>query len=495
MKTVAGIDLGTQSMKIVIYDYAERKEVIKTSAKIDMIAENAGTREQKTQWYKDALKSCFERIPSEIRASIRALGVSGQQHGFIALDKNAEPVYNIKLWNDSTTLQECKALTKKLGGDEKVIEEAGNVIIPSFTAGKILWLKEHKKEAFDAMRYIMLPHDYVNFLLTGNYVMEYGDASGTLLLNAKKHIWSKKICDAIDPGLYEKLPPLISPDKAAGTVCKKASEEFGIPEGIVVSSGGGDNMMGAIGTGTVEEGILTMSMGTSGTLYGYSDNLVADPLNGISGFCSSTGGYLPLLCTMNCTVVTEYTRNLFGLNVKDFDEEAAKAVPGADGVFIMPYLNGERFPHLPHGKCSIEGLTAGNYKRENICRAALESAAFAMKGGIELFEKLGFKAKEIRLIGGGAKSAIWRQITADIMGFPIVMPLYDEAAALGAALQALYVLELSEGKKVSIASLCAEHVKINGTASTVPNPQNRKAYDARYDDYRTMLGCLSGLYK
>lgn len=495
MKTVAGIDLGTQSLKIVIYDYENKKEVTKTSEKIDLIAENDGTREQKAEWFKNALYSCFKRIPQDIRNTIQALGVSGHQHGFVPLDKDGNAVYNVKLWNDTSTVAECKAITEKIGGEKVAVSEVGNLIMPGFTAGKILWLKNHKPDAFAKLKYIMLPHDYINFLLTGNYVMESGDASGTALFNPSKREWSKKVCDAIDYSIYSMLPPLVSSNKPCGKVSKKASADLGIPENAVVSSGGGDNMMGAIGTGTVAPGVLTMSMGTSGTLYGYSDSFVADPVKGISGFCSSSGGYLPLLCTMNCTVVTEYTRDLFGFDIEQFNQAAEKAVPGCDGVFILPYLNGERTPNFPHGRCSIEGLTAGNYTKENICRAAMESAVFAMKGGLELFTKLGFKAKEIRLIGGGAKSKLWRQIAADIMNLPIVLPLYDEAAALGGALQALYVLSKSEGKNVSFADLCAEHVLLDDSAATLPNPANKSVYEERYKEYQTMVNHLKDLYE
>ena len=201
-------------------------------------------------------------------------------------------------------------------------------------------------------------------------------------------------------------------------------------------------MMGAVGTGTVADGFLTMSMGTSGTLYGYSDKPIADPANGLSGFCSSTGGWLPLLCTMNCTVATEFVRGLFQMDVKELDGEAAKAPCGSEGVLVMPFFNGERTPNLPNGRASITGLTSANTNRANIARASLESAVFAMRGGLDAFRKLGFQPKEIRLIGGGSKSPLWRQIAADIMNLPIRVPALDEAAALGGAVQLCGVLKI-----------------------------------------------------
>ena len=494
MKTVAGIDLGTQSMKVVIYDY-EKKEIIeKASCPMELISEADGTREQKAEWFDKGLEVCFGKLSAENKKTIEAIGVSGQQHGFVPLDKDGKALYNIKLWCDTATTAQCAEITKKAGGDKKVVKLLGNLMLPGFTAPKILWLKENKPEAFKALKYIMLPHDYLNWKLTGEYVMEYGDASGTALFDSANRCWSKKICDIIDGNLLNLLPKLIEPSAPAGKVSAEAAAAYGIPEGIPVSAGGGDNMMGAVGTGTVADGFLTMSMGTSGTLYGYSDKPIADPANGLSGFCSSTGGWLPLLCTMNCTVATEFVRGLFQLEVKDLDGEAAKAPCGSEGVLVMPFFNGERTPNLPNGRASITGLTSANTNRANIARASLESAVFAMRGGLDAFRKLGFQPKEIRLIGGGSKSPLWRQIAADIMNLPIRVPALDEAAALGGAVQALWCLKNMNGK-CDIAELCAEHITLDTSKNADPIPENVAAYNKAYDEYNKVLAAVSPLYE
>ena len=493
-KTVAGIDLGTQSMKVVIYDY-EKKEIIeKASCPMDLISEADGTREQTTEWFDKGLEVCFGKLSAENKKTIEAIGVSGQQHGFVPLDKDGKPLYNIKLWCDTSTTAECAYITKKAGGDAKVVKLLGNLMLPGFTAPKSLWLKNNKPEAFAKLAYIMLPHDYLNWKLTGEYVMEYGDSSGTALFDSKNRCWSKKICDIIDPSLMGKLPKLIEAHEAAGKVSAAAAAAYGIPEGIPVSAGGGDNMMGAVGTGTVADGFLTMSMGTSGTLYGYSDKPIADPANGLSGFCSSTGGWLPLLCTMNCTVATEFVRGLFELDVKDLDKIAAEAPCGSEGVIVVPFFNGERTPNLPNGRASITGMTAANTNRANIARASLESAVFAMRGGLDAFRKLGFQPKEIRLIGGGSKSPLWRQIAADIMNLPIRVPALDEAAALGGAVQALWCLKSQSGK-CDIAALCAEHITLDTSKSADPIPANVAAYDKAYVEYQKMVDTVAPLYK
>jgi len=314
------------------------------------------------------------------------------------------------------------------------------------------------------------------------------------LFNGIRRQWSQKICNLIDPGLIKLLPELIDSDKPAGKVSSEAAKRFGLPVGIPVSSGGGDNMMGAIGTGTVRDGFLTMSLGTSGTLYGYSDNPLSNPIQGLSGFNSSTGGYLPLLCTMNCTVATEETRKLFNVDVKEFDTLAAKAPIGSDGVVFLPFFNGERTPNLPNGRASIVGLTSANCSRENISRAAMESAIFGMRIGLEAFQTLGFRAKEIRIIGGGSKSPLWRQIAANVMNLPVKRPDNDEAAAMGGAIQALWCLLKAEGKGVSIGSLTDQHVSVSEEGSILPDSASVAAYDKAYTEYNRYLGALAPLY-
>jgi xylulokinase len=489
MKTVCGIDLGTQSCKVVLYDYEAKKIAASSQAAVDMIAQNDGTREQKAEWFDAALKSCFDGLPADVKKTVAAVGVSGHQHGFVPLDEGGKPLYNVKLWCDTSTAAECEQITRAAGGEAAIISKAGLPMRVGYTAPKVLWLKNHKPEAFARLAHILLPHDYVNFVLTGEYSAEYGDASGTGLFDVRGRAWSSFVCNLIDPKVLSCLPRLVSPDKPAGAVSAKAAAAFGLPQGIPVAAGGGDNMMGAVGTGTVKDGFLTMSLGTSGTLYGYSDSPVIDPSGDLAAFCSSTGGWLPLLCTMNCTVASEEFRALFGLDVKAFDAEAAKAPIGADGVVILPFFNGERTPNLPAGRASLNGITAANFKKENIARAALESAIFGMRIGLEGFNKLGFKAKEIRLIGGGAKSPLWQKIAAGVLKLPVRVPSGGEAAAMGGAIQALWCLGAAP-----IGKLVDEHVVIEGKI-VESDSKEQAAYDEAYGIYSRYLEALSPLYK
>ena len=493
MQTVCGIDLGTQSCKLVVYDYTKKTIVAQSQAALDLIALNDGTREQKAEWYDEVVKTCFDKIDAKVKKTIAAIGVSGQQHGFVPLDEKGKPVYNVKLWCDTSTAAECGELTKLAGGEKKLIAKAGLPMRPGYTAPKVLWLKNHKPKAFEKLRHILLPHNYINFLLTGEYWAEYGDASGTALFDVRQRKWSSAVCKLISPNVEKYLPRLTSSEKSAGKVNKAAAALYGINEGTLVSSGGGDNMMAAIGTGIVRDGFLTMSLGTSGTLFGFSKTPVIDPSGNLAAFCSSSGGWLPLLCTMNCTVANEEFRRLFGIDIKTFNDEAAKAPIGADGVVILPFFNGERTPNLPNGRASVNGITAANFKRENLMRAAMESAIFGMKIGLDGFISLGFKPREIRLTGGGSKSTLWQNITANVMNLPVRTLTGPEAAAMGGAIQALWCLSHCEGKKATIEALADDHVELDVTIK--PDKKSAEAYEKAYAVYTKYLGALSALYK
>ena len=505
-KTVCGIDLGTQSCKLVIYDFENKKILAESRAPVDLISKNDGTREQKTEWYDAALKICFDKVDCALKKTIAAIGVSGHQHSFVPLDDKGRAVYNVKLWCDTSTAPECEELTKMAGGEKKLIAQIGLPMRPGYTAPKILWLKNHRPKAFAKLRQVLLPHNYINYLLCGVFSAECGDASGTALFDVRRRTWSGPVCAYISPDLESLLPPLRQSGAAAGTVNKAAAALYSIPEGALVSSGGGDNMMSAIGTGVVRKGLLSMSLGTSGTLCGFSPAPIIDPAGNLAAFCSSSGGWLPLLCTMNCTVASEELRALFGMDVRAFDAEAARAPIGSDGIVMLPFFNGERTPNLPQGRASINGITASNFKRENLARSALESAIFGMRTGQESFNALGFKAREIRLTGGGAKSRLWQSIAANVMNLPVRIPAAGEAAAMGGAIQALWCLlknsrvsgkgtGAARGQKISLESLADEHVPLEGGVAIKPDKISVQAYNKAYADYSRYLGALSPLYK
>ena len=495
MRTICGIDLGTQSLKVLLYDPEARQQIASAQSPLEMIEREDGTREQEASWYAQALAACFAALPGSLRSTIAAIGVSGQQHGFVPLDRAGRPLRPVKLWCDTSTAAECAELTALAGGEGELLSRTGLPMLPGYTAPKILWLKKHEPETYARLSHVLLPHDYIDYLVTGEFWMECGDASGTALLDVRTRSWSSWACRLIDPGLRALLPPLVAPDACAGRVSAAATCAFGIPEGALVAPGGGDNMMGAIGTGTVADGFLTMSLGTSGTLYGHSSSPIVDPSGSLAAFCSSTGAWLPLLCTMNCTVASEKTRSLLGLDLAGFNALAARASAGSEGLVVLPFFNGERVPNLPAGRASVQGATAANFTAANLARAAMESAIFGMKTGLEAFAAQGFQAREIRLTGGGARSPLWRTIAADILELPVRVPAGDESAAMGAAMQALWCAERAQGKSISIDEIVEAHIAMEKSPKLFPDDQSVIQYRKAYEGYRRYLGALSPLYR
>lgn len=492
MAIIAGIDCGTQSTKVLCFDSKTKTVVAQSSHKHTLISKDDGTREQDASMFIDAIKDCFGQIPLNIKEKISGIGVSGQQHGFVALDKNGNPLVPVKLWCDTSTSHQCDVLTEKLGGKEKVFNLIGNQIFPGYTASKVLYLKDNNQKAYNELAHILLPHDYINYYLTGNYVMEEGDASGTAFFDVRNRCWSKDVLNAIDNerDLTDVLPKLIKCNEIAGTLCDATANELGLSTSCIVSCGGGDNMMGAIGTGCTDEGDIVMSLGTSGTLFGYSERCITDDKERLAAFISSSGGYLPLLCTMNCTVASEQIRALFEKDVKAFDKIATNSPIGCNGVTLLPYFNGERTPNYPNGKATITGLTTTNTNQSNIARAALESAIYSMKVGLEAFIEQGFVAKKLILIGGGAKSKIWCQMISDAFALEVVIPEISESAAFGGCLQ---VLSLLENKKINETT--KEYCKMSDENHYQANIENNKMYERSYKVYKKYDDALSVIFK
>jgi len=328
MTTVLGIDLGTQSVKVVFYDFEARETVAVESAPLDLYQTDDGVAEQQAHWWIRALKQALQQVGKDVRSRTVAIGVSGQQHGFVPIDKSGEVLAPVKLWCDTSTGAECESIMADFGGAEACLEEVGNLIVPGYTASKVRWFRDVHPGPYAQMDCILLPHDYLNFYLTGERCMEAGDASGTGFLDIRERQWSDKMLRAIDPNreLRDCLPDLRVANESIGTLLPSIAKELDLPLDIPVSIGGGDNMMGAIGTGNVVPGVVTVSLGTSGTVFAYTDKPIIDQKGNIAAFCSSTGGWLPLLCTMNCTVSTELMRNLLGAELASFEAQVEAMV-------------------------------------------------------------------------------------------------------------------------------------------------------------------------
>jgi sugar (pentulose or hexulose) kinase len=329
-------------------------------------------------------------------------------------------------------------------------------------------MKKNEPANYARLATVLLPHDYLNWWLTGDRTMEFGDASGTALLDVRKRRWSDAAVAAVDPELAGKLPPISSSDRPAGRLRREAARALGLTEGVLVAAGGGDNMMGAIGTGNTRAGVVTASFGTSGTIYACSEKPVVDPQGGIAAFCDSTNRWLPLLCTMNVTVATEMVRKDFGLDHAAFEKAASKAPAGSDGLVLLPYLVGERTPNVPDGTGVYFGVRPSTFDAAHFARAAMEGVTLGMNHGLRRLAELGVGAKQVRATGGGAKSKLWRQIMADVFDAEVVTLQVSEGAAYGAALQALWCWRREQGDSVGIDAITDEFVKLNRSETAVP---------------------------
>ena len=362
-------------------------------------------------------------------SALSGLAVSGQQHGLVVLDECGAVIRPAKLWCDTATAEEAREISTALGRH----------VPTGFTASKVRWLARHEPENWARTHTAFLPHDFINFRLTGRRCCEAGDASGTAYFDVRARAFNAEAMAAAAPDLAPKVPELIASDAACGLVSGEAAARTGLPEGLLVASGSGDNMMSALGSGATAPGRVVISLGTSGTAFAYRPEPLVDPEGLIAPFCDATGGWLPLLCVMNLTGVTETVRQAFGdVDLETMTREAARIAPGADGLLLLPYLQGERVPDLPEATGSLLGLRTENFTRGHLFRAALEGTACNLANGVARLRELGVATEEAFLVGGAARNPLWCQILAAALDIEVTPLAINQSAALGAALQAAW---------------------------------------------------------
>jgi xylulokinase len=460
-----GVDCGTQSTKVVLRDPATGAVIAVGRAPHELVERDDGTREQDPAWWIDALRGAVRDAMRGERFDIGGIGVSGQQHGLVCLDLSDRPVRAAKLWNDTTTARECAELTRKVGGADRVRELTGNQFLPGYTAPKIVWLAAHERESYARTARMCLPHDYLNLWLTGEFITEAGDASGTAYFDVRARRYSDAVLAAIDGARdWERTLPTIAPSLSIiGTLRREAAESLGLEAGIPVSAGGGDNMIAAIGCDVVALGPVAVSLGTSGTVFAYRDEPAVDPRGEAAAFCDSTGGWLPLAATLNCTSATEWARDLFAMDHADVD--AAITRGGAPGLSFLPYLSGERTPNRPEGAGVFVGVRS-SHGRDEIVHAVVEGVTIGLAYALDALRRTGVAPKVVTLIGGGSASDPWAQLCADVFELPVVRPAFTEAAASGAARQAQWAVE---GRRPDLAPTATRRFEPR------PRPELREA--------------------
>ena len=452
-----GLDVGTQGTKGIVLD-AERGVVARAGERYGLIAGlGAGAAEQHPQTWIDALGAVARELWRQVEpraGELRGVGVSGQQHGLVVLDEQDDVVRPAKLWCDTTTAAEATELSLLLG----------RAIPAGFTAPKVLWMQRHEPELWSRVRRVFLPHEYVNFVLTGRATAEAGDASGTGWFDAMERAYDG--LEVLGPGFEALLPELLAPGELAGKLTTTGAQLLSLPAsfaGVPIAAGGGDNMLSAIGAGATRAGVAVLSLGTSATVFTRADAPVNDPEGAIAAFCDSTGAWLPLLCVMNATGVLEEVATSYGLGLDELTRRAELVPPLSSGLLFVPYLVGERVPNLPHARGSLHGIAPGSLAPGTVFRAALEGVAMNLAWGVERMRALGLTIDRVRVVGGGSNNALWRKILASALNAPLERCIEPESAAFGAALQALWTTRRAEDASLTADEACAKYVELDKT--------------------------------
>jgi xylulokinase len=500
-----GLDVGTQATKALLLD-ASSGHVVARAARSYGLIEGLppGAAEQHPDSWIEAVREVARRVlqeaaqrsgsgwhagptasrldPAGVASLVAGVGVSGQQHGLVVLDGQDRVVRPAKLWCDTSTAAEAAELSAAFGRS----------VPTGYTASKILWLKRHEPRSWERVRRVLLPHDYVNLRLTGEATMEAGDASGTGVFDPHGRRFQDTECRAIDERLPDLLPPLLEPGRPAGRLSPDGAALLGLPEGVLVAAGGGDNMLSAIGAGATHTGVVVASLGTSGTVFTRTDHAVVDPDGLIAPFCDSAGGWLPLLCVMNCTNVTEAARSTVEamgggapVDLGQLTERAAAEPAGCDGLLWLPYLQGERVPDLPGASGVLAGLTGAGLRSGRLFRAALEGVALNLGWGVQRLIRLGLAVDAVRVVGGGSRNPLWRQILADVLEGPVTRLLEPESAALGGALQAAWTARLEEGESIGIDEVVAPCVALADETER-PEPSRSALYREAGERFRDL---------
>jgi xylulokinase len=506
MANLLGIDIGTSGTKALICD--TRGKVLATAtAEHDIDSPKPGWSEQDpVQWWQATCKATRAALKkAKIKpASIKGIGLSGQMHGLVCLADDgpeiAQPLRPAILWNDQRTFKECSELEKAAGSRKKLIEMTGNPALTGFTAPKILWVRNNEPHVFEQTRHMLLPKDYIRFRMTGEYATEVGDASGTSLLDVKRRQWNRELIGRLklDADL---LPRCFESHEVSGKLSKYGAEQLGLNTGTPVVGGSGDQPAGAVGNGIVEAGIVSATMGTSGVVFAHADKPTYDGQGRVHTMCAAVAGkWCVFGCMLSAGGSFQWFRNELGqaevraAKRKGVDPyelliaEAQKAPAGCEGLMFMPYLTGERCPHAdPFARGGWVGLTA-RHDRPAMIRSVIEGVTFGMADGLRVIQRMGVPVESVRLSGGGARSAFWRQLQADIYGLPGVSINTSEGGALGVAILA----GVGTGIWDSVPQACAAIIK--ETERLEPDPDQARLYAKAHRAYRKLYPTLKDLF-
>lgn len=488
MKYFIGVDLGTSGLKALLV--SEKGEIIcAANSAYPCDFPNPGWSEQSPSVWWDALVTAVKKLTGACnKTEIAGIGVAGQMHGLVTLDQANEVIRPCILWNDGRSEKQTAFLNEKIGKD-KLKAWTGNVAFPGFTAPKVLWMKENEEENFAKIRKILLPKDYLNFRLTGNFTTDLSDAAGMLFLDVKNGCWSKEMCDIC--GITEEtLPQLLKGYETAGYLTEGAAEALGLPQGIPVAAGAGDNAGAAIGTLLPEKDRANISLGTSGTVFLPCENFLEVAEDGIHNFRHADGNYHLMACILSAASCNEwFCKDI--LQTEDYAGEQSKITAadlGNNHVFFLPYLMGER---SPMNDVNARGVFFGlrrDTKREDMTLAVLEGVAFALKENLEIMKGCGIEINRCTLCGGGAKSHLWQSVLANVLRLPMDLPVCEEGPSYGVAILAM----VSAGAYASVSEATEKFLKTK--ESVLPDSKISDRYEEKYQQFKKIYPALKNVF-
>ena len=483
-----GIDLGTSSVKLLLMD---ELGVIHQQVTREYPLEfpQPGWSQQAPEDWKAAVLSGLQELTANCdKSQIAGIGTGGQMHGLVVLDRNDNVIRPAILWNDGRTAAQVDYLNGVIG-KKTLSERTANIAFAGFTAPKILWMKENEPGNFAKIAKIMLPKDYVNYVLTGVHCCDYSDASGMLLLDVAHKCWSKEMLDLC--GITEaQMPALYESYETVGTLKPEIAQLLGFPQSVKVCAGAGDNAAAAVGTGVVGDGGCNISLGTSGTVFISSKQFGVDPNNALHAFAHADGGYHLMGCMLSAASCNKWFMDDI-LRTKDYASEQAPITDeklGTNHVYFLPYLMGERSPiNDTNARGTFIGMSMDT-SRADMTQAVLEGVAFAIRDSVEVAKSLGIPLTSSMLCGGGAKSPLWRKILANVLNMPLTIPASEQGPGMGGAMLAMVAC----GAYGSVAEVCQKLVTVSQTVS--PDPEIAARYEARYRQFRLIYPALKGLY-
>lgn len=495
MAYLLGIDVGTTGSKALLIDQ-DGEVVVSAVEEYPMYTPQPLWAEQDPEDWWRATVEAIKRVLSGLSPEeVKGIGLTGQMHGLVLLDRDGQVLRPCIMWNDQRTGEQCASITDKVGA-KRVLELTGNPVLPGFTAPKIVWVREHEPQVYEKVAKVLLPKDYIRFRLTGEFATEVSGASGTSLLDVGRRRWSEEMLEALDIPA-EWLPTCYESPQVSGRISLVAAKETGLTAGTPVVGGGGDQAAQAVGSGIIESGLVSVTSGTSGVVFASTDEFLVEPEGRLHAFCHAVPGKWHLMGVMlSAGGSLRWYRDTLGQTEKEvatlvgcdpyelLTQEAGQAPAGSEGLLYLPYLTGERTPYPdPYARGVFMGLTL-RHDRRHLVRAVLEGVAYGLRDSLELIKALGLEIRQVRASGGGARSELWRQIQTDIFGTEMVTINVTEGAAYGAALLA----GVGAGIYASVEEACEHAIRV--VERTEPIAESVAVYSQYYPIYRALYGAL-----